>query len=46
MDATFLLWGVTFSIKKTKVLVIGRNVAAQAADSVIMLHGDQLEVVS
>ena len=31
---------------KTKVLVVGRNAAAQAADSVIMLRGDQLEVVS
>ncbi len=46
MDATFLLWGLTISTKKTKVLVVGRNAAAQAADSVITLRGDQLEVVS
>ncbi|DBA87962.1 TPA: hypothetical protein ACH3X1_004947 [Trebouxia sp. C0004] len=46
MDATFLRWGLTISTKKTKVLVVGRNAAAQAADSVITLRGDQLEVVS
>ena len=46
MDATFLHWGLTISTKKTKVLVVGRNAAAQAADSVITLRGDQLEVVS
>ncbi len=44
MDATFLRWGLTISTKKTKVLVVGRN--AVAADSVIMLRGVQLEVVS
>ena len=36
----------TISTKKTKVLVVGRNAAAQAAESVITLRGDQLEVVS
>ena len=47
MDATFLPWGFTISTyKKTKVLVVGRNAAAQAADSVITLQGDQSEVVS
>ncbi len=46
MDATFLRWGLTISTKKTKVLVVGRNAAAQAAESVITLQGDQLEVVS
>ncbi len=46
MDATFLRRGLTISTKKTKVLVVGRNAAAQAADSVIMLREDQLEVVS
>ncbi len=46
MDATFLRWGLTISTKKTKVLVVGRNAAAQAADSVITLRRDQLEVVS
>ncbi|KAA6418079.1 MAG: hypothetical protein FRX49_11920 [Trebouxia sp. A1-2] len=35
-----------FSTKKTKVLVVGRNAAAQAAESIITLRGDQLEVVS
>ncbi len=45
MDATFLRWGLTISTKKTKVLVVSRNAAAQAADSVIMLRGDQVEVV-
>ncbi len=44
MDATVLRWGLTISTKKTKVLVVGRNAAA--ADSVIMLRGVQLEVVS
>ena len=46
MGTTFLRWGLTISTKKTKVLVVGRNDAAQAADLVIMLRGDQLEVVS
>ena len=46
MDATFLRWGLTISTKKTKVLGVGRNAAAQAADSVITLRGDPLEVVS
>ncbi|DBA88751.1 TPA: hypothetical protein ACH3X1_016769 [Trebouxia sp. C0004] len=46
MDATFLRWGLTGSTKKIKVLVVGRNAAAQAADAVITLRGDQLEVVS
>ena len=46
MDATFLRWGLTISTKKTKVLVVGRNAAAQAADSAITLRGDPLEVVS
>ena len=46
MDATFLRWEVTISTKKTKVLVVGRNAAAQAAESVITLRGDRLEVVS
>ena len=36
----------TISTKKSKVLVVGRNFAAQAADSVITLRGDQLDVVS
>ena len=35
----------TISTKKTKVLLVGSQ-AAQAADAVFMLHGDQLEVVS
>ena len=33
MDATFLRWGLTISTKKIKVLVVGRNAAAQAAGS-------------
>ena len=45
MGATFLRWGLTISTKKTKVLVVGRVAAAQAADSV-MLYGNQLEVMS
>ncbi len=32
MDATFLPWGLKISTKKTKVLVVGRNAAAQAAE--------------
>ena len=46
MDATFLHWGLTTSTKKTKVPVVGANVAAPAVYSVVMLRGDQLEVVS
>ena len=48
MDATLLRWGLTISTKKTKLpaLVVGRNAAAQTADSLITLRGDQLEVVS
>ena len=46
MDTTILRSGLTISTKKTKVLVVGRNDAAQAADLVITLRGDQLEVVS
>ena len=46
MDATFLPWGLTISTKKTKVLVAGRDAAAQAAGAVITLQGDQLEIVS
>ncbi|KAL0029660.1 hypothetical protein WJX79_000326 [Trebouxia sp. C0005] len=46
MDATLLRRGVTISTKKTRVLVVSTNAAAQAADSVITLQGDQLEVVS
>ncbi len=44
MDDTFLRWGLRISTKKTKV--VGRNAAAQAAESVITLRGEQLEVVS
>ena len=48
--AGFLRWGLSFSTKKTTVLVVGRNAAAQlslqAAESVITLRGDQLEVGS
>ena len=46
MDTTFLRWGLTISTKKTKVPVVGRNGAAEAADLVITLRGDRLEVVS
>ncbi len=42
----FCVGGLTISTKKTKVLVVGRNAAAQTADSVITLRGDPLEVVS
>ena len=42
MDATFLRWILEISTKKTKVLVVGRNAAAQAADAVITSLGDQL----
>jgi hypothetical protein len=43
MDATFLPRGLAISTKNTKVLVVGRIAAAQAADT---LRWDQLEVVS
>ena len=46
MDDTFLRWGLTISTKKTKVLVVGRDAAAQNAEPVIMMRGEQLEVVS
>ena len=46
MDATFLPWGLTISTKKTKVLVAGRDVAAQAASEVMTLRGNPLEVAS
>ena len=46
MAATFLLSGLTISTNKIKVQIVGRNAAAQAADSAITLHGDQAEVVS
>ena len=46
MHATFLRWGLAISTYKTKVLVVSRNAVAQAADLVMMLLGDQLEVVS
>ncbi len=39
MDATFLRWGLTISTKKTKVLVVGRNAEAQAAESVTTCEG-------
>ena len=42
--ATHLHWGLTISIKKTKVLVVGRDAAAQNAEPVIMMRGEQLEV--
>ena len=46
MDAHSCVGGLTISTKKTKVLVAGRDAAAQAAGAVITLRGDQLEVVS
>ena len=45
-DSTFLRWGLTMSTKKTKGLVVGRDAAAQNAEPVIMMRGEQLEVVS
>ena len=46
MDATFPHWGLTISTEKTKVLVVGRDAAAQNAEPVIVIRGEQLEVVS
>lgn len=34
IDATFLRWGLTVSTKKTKVLVVNRDAAAQSAEVV------------
>ena len=45
-NAIFLRWGLAISMYKTKVLVVSRNAVAQAADSVMTLLGDQLEVMS
>ena len=44
MDATFLPWGLTISTN-TKVQVVGRAAAAQNAEPIIILRGEQLEVV-
>ena len=46
MNATFLCWGLTTSTKKTKVLVVCRDAAAQNSEPTIMMRGEQLEVVS
>ena len=46
MDATFLRWGLTISTQKTEVLVLGRDAALETAEPVIVLRGEQLEVVS
>lgn len=45
MDATFVQWGLTISTKKTKVLVVGKDVAEQSPNAVITIKG-VLEVVS
>lgn len=37
MDATFLRWGLTISTKKTKVLLVGMDAAAQTTEPIIML---------
>ena len=46
MDATFVQWGLTISTKKTKVLVLGKDVAEQSPNAVITIKGKVLEVVS
>ena len=46
MDNTFSQWGLTISTQKTKVLVVGRDAEQQAANAIISIRGDKLEVVS
>ena len=38
--------GITIIKNKTKLLMVGRHVATTTAKPVIVLHGEQLEVVS
>ena len=40
MDATFVQWGLTISTKKTKVLVVGKDVAEQSPNAVITIKGE------
>ena len=42
--AMYFPWGLTVST--TRVLVVGRDIAAQTADPVITVFGEQLDVVS
>ena len=46
MDNTFSQWGLTISTQKTKVLVVGRDAEQQAANAIISIRDDKLEVVS
>ena len=43
---TFSQWGLTISTEKTKVPVVGRDAEQQAANAIISIRGDKLEVVS
>ena len=45
MDATFVLWGLTISIEKTKVLAVGKDAAEQSPHAVIIISGEVLEVI-
>ena len=45
LDTVFSDWGLTVSTAKTKILFIGRDAQAQAANLSIQVHGDTLEVV-
>ena len=46
MDNTFSQWGLTISTQKTKMLVVGHDAEQQAANAIISIRGDKLEVVS
>ena len=46
MDATFVQWGLTISLKKTQVLLVGNDAAELPPNAVITLEGEVLEVVS
>ena len=46
MDATFVQWGLAISTKKTKVLGMGRDAVGQSFDAVIVIRGEELEIVS
>jgi hypothetical protein len=46
LDSTFTEWGLTVSSAKTKLLVVGRDLDAQAAHLNITLRGHRLELVS
>ena len=45
LDTVFSEWGLTVSTSKTKVLIVGRDAEAQAAELNIEIRGDRIQVV-